>query len=583
MPDFEKYYEEEMRFLLESGREFAEAFPEKARHLNLAAVEDRDPYVERLFEGFAFLSARIRQKLEDDFPEFTRNLMEMVAPEFLHGIPSLAMLEFGFRQGMLRRPHIVPRGTIVLSNPVGPELQVCRFQTTRDTQVLPIKLQRAEATHHSIHGDGIALDLEVDKGAEIDALTDFELPIHLHGEKALAWMLHLYLTEKVSRLACEVGGVEFHLGGQEKVVPGGFGDGESLLPGLDNAFAGGRPLQEFFAFDEKFRSVRVLGLDFSKLPLQDGSVRLCFYLRQGLPGGKRFRDENFRLNAVPIVNLFHAQAEPVNLNHKHFEYPLMADGGRSDDVFDVVDVVGVDKNTGRRRHYHKFHEFRQHVVVTGDSQSEAYYQVRQESTRSGRLRTYLSVGSHGKVEELGEEYLSISVLATNGALPRETLFENAICNPSPGFPGSLTFTNFTRPTSPLPPPKAPHFLWHVLAQMNMNLRTLCRADQFREVLSLYDWPHSAANRKVVEGVMETSAERKAYLFGSQVIRGTEVLLQIKDGTLSDEGELQVFARVVLAFLSQYTTINHLVGLRLVSMPSGRTMQLEPLEGRCHSI
>ena len=52
MADFEKYYEEELRFLQEGGQEFAEAFPERARHLNITTIEDRDPYVERLFEGF---------------------------------------------------------------------------------------------------------------------------------------------------------------------------------------------------------------------------------------------------------------------------------------------------------------------------------------------------------------------------------------------------------------------------------------------------------------------------------------------------------------------------------------------------
>jgi type VI secretion system protein ImpG len=31
----------------------------------------RDPYVERLFEGFAFLMGRLREKLDDDLPELT--------------------------------------------------------------------------------------------------------------------------------------------------------------------------------------------------------------------------------------------------------------------------------------------------------------------------------------------------------------------------------------------------------------------------------------------------------------------------------------------------------------------------------
>ena len=61
----EKYYEDELRYLYESGREFAKAHPDRAQFLDIDAVGDRDPYVERLFEGFAFLARRIREKLDD--------------------------------------------------------------------------------------------------------------------------------------------------------------------------------------------------------------------------------------------------------------------------------------------------------------------------------------------------------------------------------------------------------------------------------------------------------------------------------------------------------------------------------------
>ena len=37
------------------------------------AEESADPDVERLLEGFAFLTARLRQKVEDEFPELTHS------------------------------------------------------------------------------------------------------------------------------------------------------------------------------------------------------------------------------------------------------------------------------------------------------------------------------------------------------------------------------------------------------------------------------------------------------------------------------------------------------------------------------
>jgi type VI protein secretion system component VasA len=64
---FAKYYQDELAWLREMGTELAAARPEMARFL---AEPGADPDVERLLEGFAFLTGRIRQKLDDEFPEF---------------------------------------------------------------------------------------------------------------------------------------------------------------------------------------------------------------------------------------------------------------------------------------------------------------------------------------------------------------------------------------------------------------------------------------------------------------------------------------------------------------------------------
>jgi len=57
-------YEEELRFLREMGKEFAQSYPKIASRLELGSDEVPDPYVERLLEGFAFLTARVRMKMD---------------------------------------------------------------------------------------------------------------------------------------------------------------------------------------------------------------------------------------------------------------------------------------------------------------------------------------------------------------------------------------------------------------------------------------------------------------------------------------------------------------------------------------
>lgn len=583
MSDFEKYYEEELRYLNEGGQEFAEAFPERARHLNITTIEDRDPYVERLFEGFAFLTGRIREKLEDDFPEFAQNLMEMVDPAFLRMIPSLCMLQIAFRPNMLPKPYRVPRGTLFLSNPVGGDLTICRFQSTQGVIVYPITLGNAEPVHHPVLGEGIKLSFFMDPGADLGQLTIPELPIYFHGERTLGYLLHHYFTDKVSQVLLEGQGYSKVLGGQEVLIAGGFGEDENLLPHLDNSFEGSRFLQEFLNFEEKFRYLKVKGLD-RILEMPDPSrFSLTAYFKEALPEGKRFKADNFRLNVTPVVNLFATQSEPVNLNHKHFEYPLYADARRKMEIYEVNSVTGVDKSTGAQRPFHKFSEYRHQVMARGAEAEDSYWQVRQEAKAKNRFQTYLSVGSHKPVTAMSEEYLSIGILATNGTVPREEVLENGIVNPHADFPTFCHFTNFTRPTVPVYPPKGDQYLWYVLSHMNMNYRSLTQKGNLKEVLSLYDWTHSAINRKMIDGVMGATAKKRNFLLSSQLVSGAEITVEIRDGAFSEAGELHIFARVLLEFFTQYASINHLVSLRILLTPTGKGFTLAPREGRCHLI
>ncbi len=583
MAEFEKYYDEELRYLKEGGEEFAEAFPERARFLNLAAVEDRDPYVERLFEGFAFLTGRVRQKLDDDFPEFSRSLMEMIDPLFLRPIPSLTMIQLGFRETLLPNAVAVEKGTLFLSPPVGPKASVCRFQSTKPLRILPLHLASAALTHHPQHGDGCELLFRFDAAAEIDHIDCDEIELYVHGERPFAWWLMSYFTDGVSRIHLEGNGRTVVLGGQECLLPGGFSEDEGLLPTLDNSFEGSRFLLEYLAFDEKFRFVKLKGLKALKQLGEATEFGVHIFFKQPVPEGRRIRTENIRMHVTPAINLFETRAEPVHLNHKHFEYLLTPEMGHQTEIFEVKDVLGMDKSTGKRRQYSPFHAFRHIALAEGDQAAGGWYQVKQDREGKTGLKTWLSVGQEGEVETWAEEYLSIEILATNGPVPREHLTENSIRNPAPGFSGSLNFTNFTRPTVPVPPPLSKHYLWHVLALMNLNFRSLCQEGVMRDALSLYNWTRSPVNRRMIEGLVKVEAKRKSFMLGGQYVAGTEMALTFKDDSMGDAGERRIVSRVLLEFFTQYSSINHLVSLLVTFSPSGQTLALPPREGRCHSI
>ena len=63
-----RYYNEELLYMRESAGEFAQMHPKIARRLGMQGQEVADPYVERLIESFSFMSARMRIKLDAEFP-----------------------------------------------------------------------------------------------------------------------------------------------------------------------------------------------------------------------------------------------------------------------------------------------------------------------------------------------------------------------------------------------------------------------------------------------------------------------------------------------------------------------------------
>ena len=112
-PRLLRHYNRELEYIREAGAEFSREFPKIAARLGLDGFECADPYVERLLEGFSFLTARIQLKLEAEFPRFTQQLLEILYPHYLAPTPSMivAGIEPDLTDGSLAEGFTVPRGT----------------------------------------------------------------------------------------------------------------------------------------------------------------------------------------------------------------------------------------------------------------------------------------------------------------------------------------------------------------------------------------------------------------------------------------------------------------------------------------
>ena len=114
------YYERELVFLRRMGAEFAKKYPKIAARLQLDEDKVEDPHVERMIEAFAYLTARIGHKLDDELPEITEAFLNILYPHYLSPIPSMAIVQFsyGSPNDNLTAAQTIERGTRLNSRPV---------------------------------------------------------------------------------------------------------------------------------------------------------------------------------------------------------------------------------------------------------------------------------------------------------------------------------------------------------------------------------------------------------------------------------------------------------------------------------
>src|SRR6476469_3142899 len=140
------YYERELPYLRRLGAEFAARYPKVASRLQLEPTKCDDPHVERLLEGFAFLAARVHHRLDDDLPEVSEALLDVLHPQHVRPIPSISLVELELdpELGKLPGGFRVPRGSELRSRPV--QGMPCRFRTCYDTTLWPVTITGAEWT-----------------------------------------------------------------------------------------------------------------------------------------------------------------------------------------------------------------------------------------------------------------------------------------------------------------------------------------------------------------------------------------------------------------------------------------------------
>ncbi|MGV3345438.1 type VI secretion system baseplate subunit TssF [Enterobacteriaceae bacterium LUAb1] len=570
-----RYFEAEMRYLREAGQEFARAHPDRAAQLNLDKPGARDPYVERLFEGFAFLMGRLREKLDDALPELTEGLVSLLWPHYMRTIPSLSIVEFQPQIREMKQSEPLDEGFEVLSRPVGKKNTRCRYRTTRALTLHPLALTDA-ALHHDAHGRPI-----IRLGFECGDLADWTrvdlrtLPLYINADAPLAFALHHALTLGVYQVrqrlpdGMDSQPVSVHFS------PSGFAPEEMMLPKEGNAFSGYQLLLEYFSFREKYLFVNIHGLE--QLTLRSGvkRIELDVVLQNQWSPDLPFSAAHLRLHCVPVINLFPLEADPLRLNPLETEYllrPMRIQDGHTE-IYTVNSVVS-SKN-GSHSAWVPFSSFRHKGGMLRHDAPERYFHSRVKRGASGLHDTWLILGGDGFNADclLEDEHLSLTLTGTNGQLPRRALQSTLLDNAVSSTQTALKVHNLCAPTLPCYPPVRDRFHWRVLSHLGSNfLSMMDNPDVLRGTLALYDWTDDEMNRRRLNAILDTRHHLIQRFEKGFMIRGVEIEVTIDADGFSGEGDICLFGELLSRFFASYSDVHLFNQLTLVLQPTGKRLQ-----------
>lgn len=615
------YYNRELTYMHELGAEFAQRYPKIAGRLGMRGIEVSDPYVERLLEGFSFLTARIQLKMDAEFPRFSQRLLEVVYPNFLAPLPAMAVVQIdgNLNEGSLKAGYELPRHTILRGRMIKGEQTACEFRTGHAVTLWPIRI--AEAGIGPVPADiaqampmvarqarsAITIKLEAVGGARFADMPLDRLEFFLSGAELHALRVLELATHHGLGVVCRSG--PGATSGSARIVPlgddaikhEGFDPEQALLPYDARSFQGYRLLHEYFAFPDRYLFFSVNKLRAAAAAMGGTTMEIVILLDRADADLERLVDaKHFSLFCTPIINLVPRRSDRIPVGPGQHEHHAVIDRTRPRDF----EIFTVERVTGHMANGSEEREFRPFLgsFAADDGDFGAYFSLRREPrlvsdrARAQGTRTsytgsevYVSlVDQHDAPFPHSLRHITLDALCTNRDLPLllptglESDFTLRVSAPV------RAIRILRGPSRPYPALAEGALTWRLISHLGLNYLSLTDVDAaqgasaLREMLDLYGNLADPAVRRQIQGVRSMALvpvfrrlpEPGPIVFG----RGVEIALKIDEVAFSGASPY-LFGAVLEQFFSRHVSLNSFTEFALTSLQRGEIARWSPRVGR----
>lgn len=577
------YYNRELAYIRKMGAEFADKHPKIASRLRLDQDSVEDPHVSRLIESFAFLTGRIRQTIDDSFPELTESLLELMYPSYTAPLPSMSIIKC----------HAIPSVPDYQLVGKGTELMVkteeygrSRFKTCDDIHVLPADPNNIKFAPAPLIGPGVSDTLRAKgtaksvlrigitpiENAKFENITQDSIRFFINAQPQVAYKLLDFIANKslggcVSGSNMSVNHFEFDQQDIELPEFNMLAAGDLSVDGrLDKGY---QSLTDYFVFPQKYLFFQINNVSRAWAIDPDG-FHLFIHFDDSHPELAQAVDNHtLHLGCAPIVNLYRDRTEPFDASKSVGEHKLVVDKMHHQ----FADIYAFEK-------VHAFNakgETETIAPIYGDHQLDnnasknVYWHARRENSTA--FNGYSSTGTDTYLLLLDKNYdfihaedqwlVEASVICTNRDIPSKLPFGPD----QPKFDfyeegAGLRLKCLTPPTPTYQPQLDKSTRWQFISQLGLQSFSGDDALQtLKTALQLYDLKSTKESRSAIDSIKQilvSQCTQRVIVDGrATVCVGSRCKLTL-DSTAFAGNSFFLFGQVLHQFFTSICAVNSFV-------------------------
>ncbi|MCW2256786.1 type VI secretion system protein ImpG [Providencia alcalifaciens] len=302
-------YLQEKQYLQKLADDYAREKPHLAH-----VLDPQDPHTGYLLEGFAFLSARLQEKIDDAFPEITLPLLQRLGSQAIKGLPSTTIIQAD-QNGVLNHPHVLTENDLILSGS-GMSFGLCY-----DVVLQPYTIIERKITHQP---DRSCISLRVKYRGAVKEYETAALHLFLSRQKDIADNLMLGMCQYFDYIELSHAGKSYRGDNLNFYFEPKIGKQFQVFPSADSALSAPQQLLEGFYIPHVHHFIDIniplitQQLDWTK----DETFVINLYFNQQLAMTQKQCENSFYLNCVPAIDKEKQNALLIDFQYQKSAYRL---------------------------------------------------------------------------------------------------------------------------------------------------------------------------------------------------------------------------------------------------------------------